>query len=80
MPPEIVYGKKHSREVDIWALGVLLYELIHGKLVLTAGRAPYSAETIEEVQEKMKITEYVFKKTLSKEAKGSSTQNTKARP
>jgi hypothetical protein len=69
MPPEIVYGKKHSREVDIWALGVLLYELIHGKLVLTAGRAPYSAETIEEVQEKMKITEYVFKKTLSKEAK-----------
>ena len=35
MPPEIIFGHKHSKEVDIWALGVLLYELIHGTPTLT---------------------------------------------
>jgi serine/threonine protein kinase len=32
MPPEIVFEKPHGKEVDIWAIGVLLYELIHGKV------------------------------------------------
>ena len=30
MPPEIVNEQPHDKEVDIWAIGVLLYELIHG--------------------------------------------------
>ncbi|OMJ66081.1 hypothetical protein SteCoe_37206 [Stentor coeruleus] len=30
MAPEIIKGQKHSYEVDIWALGVLLYEILHG--------------------------------------------------
>src|SRR3990167_7410948 len=42
MPPEIVYEKSHNKEVDIWAIGVLLYELIHG-------RAPYTAESLKVV-------------------------------
>ncbi len=32
MPPEIVNEQPHDKEVDIWAIGVLLYELIHGSL------------------------------------------------
>lgn len=62
MPPEVVNEKPHGKEVDIWALGVLLYELIHG-------RAPYSAETLEDVKEKMLMTEITFKKSISREAK-----------
>ena len=31
MAPEMVAGQEHSFEVDVWGLGVLLYELVHGK-------------------------------------------------
>lgn len=30
MAPEMVLGKGHTFQLDLWAMGVLLYELIHG--------------------------------------------------
>ena len=30
MAPEMIKNQKHSYEVDVWALGVLLYEMLHG--------------------------------------------------
>ena len=30
MSPEIVHNKNHTNKVDIWCLGVLLYEMLHG--------------------------------------------------
>ena len=30
MPPEVVQGKGHDCRVDVWALGCLLYEMLHG--------------------------------------------------
>lgn len=30
MAPEMIKGQNHSYEIDIWALGVLLYEMLHG--------------------------------------------------
>lgn len=37
LPPEMVMGSAHDRNVDIWCLGVLMYELL-------VGRAPFEAE------------------------------------
>lgn len=31
MPPEIINGKRYGEKVDIWGLGVILYELLVGK-------------------------------------------------
>lgn len=30
MSPEVVFEKKHGFKVDMWCLGILLYELIYG--------------------------------------------------
>ena len=32
MSPEILGQRYHTNKVDVWCLGILLYELLHGKL------------------------------------------------
>lgn len=32
MSPEILHKQKHTDKVDIWCLGILLYEMLHGEL------------------------------------------------
>ena len=46
MAPEIIQGKPYSYEVDIWALGVLVYLLIYGNY-------PFDGSTKEELYERI---------------------------
>ena len=39
MAPEMLFGSSYNYHVDIWALGVLLYELVHG-------HAPFRGESV----------------------------------
>ena len=48
MAPEMVEGKMYDYSVDIWALGILLYELLHGC-------APFEGDTLEQVQKAIYI-------------------------
>jgi len=31
LSPEMILGTGHNEKLDVWSLGILTYELIHGK-------------------------------------------------
>lgn len=47
MPPEVVDERPHSLKADIWSLGILLYEMLHGK-------APFPAKSLAEIKHRIK--------------------------
>ena len=55
MAPEVVENSESSFEVDIWAIGVIMYYLIIGKL-------PFRGSNQEETKEKIKKVDYTYKK------------------
>ena len=62
--PEILNETGHSFEVDIWAVGIMLYALLVGK-------PPFESETVDETYRRIKNNHYDFPKQipLSSEAK-----------
>ena len=57
MSPEMIQGKHYDSKVDVWALGILLFELI-------AGKAPFQGNSPEEVLNQMK-TKIFFNERFS---------------
>lgn len=51
--PEILEGKGHSYEVDIWSMGVILYALLYGK-------APFETSDVKKTYKKIKECQYTF--------------------
>ena len=47
MAPEMVLDRRYDAKVDIWSVGVILYECLFGK-------APYKSETLDELLQKIK--------------------------
>lgn len=62
MAPEMILGSGHSFPVDIWALGVLLYELLHGV-------PPWTASNDSEKTEQILASDYSCNPNLSISAK-----------
>jgi serine/threonine protein kinase len=46
MPPEVCLGKPYDHKADVWAVGVILYELITLK-------KPFESETVNGVLQKI---------------------------
>lgn len=53
LPPEMIEGKTHDRNVDMWSLGVLCYEFLVGK-------PPFEAKTHDETYRRISRVEYSF--------------------
>lgn len=62
MAPELLQGKYYCRKADIWSLGVMLYEMLHGK-------CPYEENSIPTLLEKIKSTELRIMPGLSAETR-----------
>lgn len=46
MAPEMIFDQEYDYRIDIWALGILLHELLHGF-------APFEGDTVAEVRSSM---------------------------
>lgn len=64
MAPEIVTGNGHSKEVDWWTLGTLMYDMLEG-------RPPFQSpdSNREETMRSIRVGKLVLNKDLSKEAR-----------
>lgn len=62
MSPEIVYQKQHDKKVDIWCLGILLYEMIHGQ-------PPFQAENLRDIKKEFSSKNIMIKKSLDADLK-----------
>lgn len=62
MAPEMIRQQPHNHTLDIWALGILLYELVHG-------RAPFTGASPNEISDKIKRGNVRFKPGVSEEYK-----------
>lgn len=62
MPPEIVNEKFYTNKVDIWGLGVLLFEMIHGK-------APFVANCFEDIKREINHKNVVVYKECSQDTR-----------
>lgn len=54
MSPEVVFKKPYNENIDVWALGVLLFELVHG-------RSPHKAKDLNEIKEYFKSYNFFVK-------------------
>lgn len=62
MAPEIFFRNKQTKKTDIWALGILLYELYHGN-------APFRGTRMDAVMQAIMQNTIAFKKNLAPEVK-----------
>ncbi|EGR28202.1 protein kinase domain protein [Ichthyophthirius multifiliis] len=53
MAPEIVFRQQYDYRIDIWALGVLIYEFLHGS-------APFKGKSLKEIQLKIQKGDVLF--------------------
>lgn len=62
MAPEMILEKSYDYKIDIWALGVLLFELVHGK-------APFQAENVNTMRERINVGSYEISSSCSESLK-----------
>jgi serine/threonine protein kinase len=63
LPPEMVEGRIHNENVDVWSLGVLLYELIVGVPPFEVANGGY-----EDTYERIRTVDLRFPKHVSRDA------------
>lgn len=73
MAPEMIIGDAYNQQVDVWSLGVLIYELITGTHLSSLayflpGKLPFDGEKSSKIQSKILLSHPNYSR-LSTEAK-----------
>lgn len=58
----MIFGREYDSRIDVWALGILLYEMLHGN-------APFKGESVKEVKQRMMRGSYNLGSEISDEGK-----------
>ena len=66
MSPELVNHKHYSKEIDVWSLGVLLYEMIHGYSAFKPNKPDFDENDVMDNIKKHKLK---FRKQVTEECK-----------
>ena len=66
MSPEMVNKEEYSKDIDIWSLGILLYEMIHGHSPFKPNKAKFN---INDIMDNIKIQDLKFSGNITKECK-----------
>ena len=61
MAPEMLYGK-YNKEVDVWSMGVIIYQILTGEY-------PFDGSRINDVSEKIRIGSFKIPESVSENAK-----------
>ena len=62
MAPEMIQSGPYNHTLDIWCLGILLFELVHG-------HAPFTGDTPNDICQKILAGDINFKRGISSELK-----------
>lgn len=60
MPPEVCFRQTHSTKADMWSLGVLLYEMTHG-------RPPFEGESLDHLKTEFRSKNIEVRTSFSQE-------------
>ena len=66
MSPELVNHKDYSKEIDVWSLGILLYEMIHGYSPFRPNKSKFEEKDVFDNIKKHKLK---FGKKVSEECR-----------
>lgn len=62
MSPEVVLLRKHNNKADIWCLGILLYEMLHGA-------PPFEADNLGDIKKELRNFNIMIREDLSPDTK-----------